>query len=343
MDMSESDRPEGQKEDGKMKLPSYIWRLSSGHPGPNVVVLGGTHGDELPGIEAVRRILNAHDLLARQAGSYSRTGINGNLFIGFGNPEAIMRRLRGVTGRGLNRCFAPEILRDPDLEAKGEIDAIRARELVPLLEDTDFLFDLHATSSPSDPFVAFGKDSKRQLDVYGRIPVKHILTDPDGVLARLEGISTIGTTDYQVAAYGGSEWGVAAHGEKGGVAVCYEAGHESDLALVDTVTAVTLDLLQHVGSITSSFAAIVPGHDKLPPVPEQTVMRLVKVVDVKLEGFTYAKGMFDNWLLVKKGDLLGTYADGTEERIEQDGFLLFPKAAHKLVVGKDLYFLAERV
>lgn len=326
-----------------MKLPAHIWRLTCGRPGPNVVVLGGTHGDELPGIETIRRILHAHGLLARRAGSYFQTEVNGNLFLGFGNPEAIMRRLRGVTSRSLNRCFAPELLEDTEAETKGELDIVRAQELAPLLEETDYLFDLHATSSPSEPFVAFGEDSMRQLDIYGRIPVKHVLTDPDDVLAKLEGISTLGTTDYHVATHGGSDWGVAGFGKKGGVAVCYEAGHESDLTLVDTVTAVTLDLLQHVGSVTPSFAAVVPGHDKLPPIPEQTVMRLVKVVDVKREGFAYAKGMFDNWLPVKQGDLLGTYADGTEERIEQDGFLLFPKAPHKLVVGKDLYFLAEPV
>lgn len=327
-----------------MKLPQYVWHLKSeDRDGPNTVVLGGTHGDELPGIETVRRILRSHGLLSKPAGIFYVPEVKGNLFVGFGNPEAIIRRVRGVTHRGLNRSFAPELLANRDAAEKGEIDVVRAQELAPLFGETDFLFDLHATSSPSDPFVAFGEDSKRQRDIYSRIPVAHILIDPRGVLAGLEGISTLGTTDYQVAVYGGSEWSLNRYGKKGGVAVCYEAGHESDLSLVDTATAVTLDLLQHVGSVTPAFAAKVPGHDLLPPVPKQTVMQLVKIVAAKNDVFAYAPGMFDNWLPVKKGDLLGTYGDGTTETIKQDGFLLFPKVPLKVVAGKDLYFLAEPV
>lgn len=75
--------------------------------GPTVVVLGGTHGDEISGIEVVRRLLKRLELLDTEPSTVIRSDIVGKLIIGFGNPEAIIRSTQSAsTGLDLNRSFA---------------------------------------------------------------------------------------------------------------------------------------------------------------------------------------------------------------------------------------------
>lgn len=139
-------------------LPDFIWQLrGKDQSGPNVVILGGTHGDELTGIELVNRMLKVIGLKDNPAGVYNNEHICGNLFLGFGNPAAIELNSRGASKeRDLNRSFS-SIDIDRPLHPDDPPDVIRAHELAPLFQKTDYLFDIHATSSPSEPFVCFGE------------------------------------------------------------------------------------------------------------------------------------------------------------------------------------------
>jgi succinylglutamate desuccinylase len=79
-------------------LPSHIWHLKgSSQSGSNVVVLGGTHGDELEGIEVIRRFLNQLGLLNKPSGVFPTKRVRGNLYIGFGNPKAMLRNTRSAS------------------------------------------------------------------------------------------------------------------------------------------------------------------------------------------------------------------------------------------------------
>ena len=78
-------------------LPSNVWKIAGDdQDGPNVVVLGGTHGDEITGLELVRRLLRKLGVLNKAAGAYERCGVLGNLFLGFGNIDAILRGTRAA-------------------------------------------------------------------------------------------------------------------------------------------------------------------------------------------------------------------------------------------------------
>ncbi|MBU2566568.1 succinylglutamate desuccinylase/aspartoacylase family protein [Patescibacteria group bacterium] len=328
-----------------MQLPSYVWQLQSTNDnGPNVLVLGGTHGDELPGILAVRQMLHAFGLLQKPNGNYPNPHITGNLFLGFGNPQAIVRCTRGVTQRDLNRSFAPEILDDPTVVQNGQVDAERAQELEPLLQNMDYLLDLHATSGASDPFVAFGNDSERHRDLYTLMPVQHVLTDPNTILPTMQNISALGTTDYYVNTFGGSRWSIDKFGKNAtGVGLCYEAGNQDDASLTALTISVVLKLLEHIGVVNSEFG------DKVLPtrvdyvVPQQKRYSLKACIGAKRTKFTYADGMQTNWRPVRKGEILGNYDDGSPEIIAQDGLLVFPKRADKIKEGLSLYLLAEEL
>lgn len=325
-----------------MKLPKEIWQIQGKSGGPNILILGGTHGDELTGIAVVKKMLELFGLLGKEPGVYDNDKLVGNLFLGFGNPAAIKQSTRGVGKLDLNRSFAREELEQAPRE-DDRPDLVRARELLPLMEQVDFLFDIHATSGPSEPFVCFGNDSPIHRELYNLIPIKYILTDPDLVLVSENKQKELATTDYCVNTFGGSEWSEKKYGKRQGIAFCYETGYEKDFSNQDKIIQVLAKLLVKVNVTDKEFFRNlgIVFEDKV--LEGQKVFKLADVIIAQEDEFIFAPGMEDNWQLVKKGQLVGQYASGQEERIAADGMYLFPKNSSKIVKGKNIYFLAKEI
>lgn len=317
-------------------LPSHVWHLQGTQPGPRVVLMGGTHGDELTGAELIRFILKAYDLLNSKPCIKECPDITGDLFLAFGNPEAMLRRSRNATGgsRDLNRCFTPLQI-GAEKSSNDSLDVERARELAPLLAAADFLFDIHATSTEVAPFVCFGNDSPAHRALYGQIPVEFVLTDPDIHLSRPAGIDGLGTTDSWTNTHGG-------------IALCYETGHENAVQDVPKHLLTILKLLELCGLATPDFTAKVK---KANGIATQHVFKLVhcELVDKTKKSFVYAPGIENGmWMSFIEGSLVGTYDDGTEVRFPKAGLLLFPNATHKLLFGEEvpnqsLYYIARQI
>ena len=327
------------------QLPPHVWQLQGiDQSGPNVVLMGGTHGDELTGPEILRYIMKALGLSESSPTTTVRPDICGNLFLVFGNLEAMRLNKRGATpGQpDLNRSFTRAELERPAERDERE-DLRRARELAPLFMDTDYLFDIHATSSPSRAFVCFGEDTPAHRELYRLIPIDTVLTDPTAILARDYGFTEIGTTDSIVNTRGGSAWSVARYGEKRGVGLAYETGQETDLTVVDTVMQTVARLLIHVGVVTPAFAEVIGVQPDASPPQEQRVYKLAEMVLARHKPFTYAPGMDEGWQYVRAGALIGTYENGVEERSPGDGMLMFQRASHKVEPPLNLYFLAEEL
>ena len=87
-----------------MKLPTHTCRIIGTRSGPSVAIIGGTHGDELTGIEVVKHFLKTFSLDDCSAGLEVEGDINGELFLIFGNPEAIRKGVRYLEN-DVNRMF----------------------------------------------------------------------------------------------------------------------------------------------------------------------------------------------------------------------------------------------
>lgn len=313
-----------------MSLPTQCWRLEGTSPGPRVMIIGGTHGDELVGVEVIRALKSLFLVPDEASGVYERA-ITGTLTLLIGNPEAVEKRQRSSSGiRDLNRCFLQaELDREPC--ADDISDLVRAREVAPLLTTSNFVIDLHGTSSDSPAFVCFGKDSPQHRELYELLPVTSVLTDPDDVLSRDEGRPGRGTTDDYTERHGG-------------IALGYETGREDDLTRVPGILTDVLRILLKVGTLTAE-SPLLTNHPEVAThvAHEQTVYTLKRSIHAHSAEFTYAPGMNTGWQTVHAGQLLGTYSDGTEEHIPEDGMLVFPKSPNKLVAGKNLYYLAVEV
>lgn len=320
-----------------MKLPQDIWQLRGAKGfGPNVTVLGGTHGDELAGIEIIKKLLVQFNLLDKPSGIYDIPNINGNIFVGFGNPRAIEKYARSASGlRDLNRSFIKKDFTNPDKTNK-IADLKRARELAPLLEKTDFLFDIHATSNPAPQFVCLNTYTPEYQKYLDLMPIEKILIDPNQIITKEFNLPEPGTTDYYVFKYGGSSWSIKKYGHKKALALCYETGYQSDLSRLDEIFLTILNLIDATG---------VTKH-RMPHPPSPTHKQIYKLshcVKARYNDFTYAKDMDKGWQKVKRGQILGKYTNGQYEKIIQDGTLLFPLGVSKIKTGKALYWLANKI
>lgn len=312
--------------------PNFIWQLSDRkNIGPTVVILGGTHGDETGGIAVVRLLLARFGILDKPSGTYSAPpDIHGNLFIGFGNPEAMIRGTRAASnGRDLNRSFAEEELSHPP-SADDRLDLVRARSLAPLLACADFLFDLHSTSSPSEPFVCVRKFTAAHEPLVKRLPIRYILTDPDEVYVRYEGAPGPCTTDDFV-------------GRERGVALCFETGWAKDTERTEQLLANLVSVLSHIGSMEPRYASqLAPSApDSIPS--SQTVYAIQKPIELATSSFTYASGMDHGWQFVNAGQIVGHDATGHAVTVPHDGMYVFPTAPEKLRIGHKIAWLAQPV
>lgn len=324
-------------------LPSHICHLKGvRQDGPTVVLLGGTHGDEQTGVVLVKRLLSSLDLPTEiPCGEHLRTDVIGNLYLGLGNPVAMDKETRMASDRrDLNRSFQTTDLRDP---SQSWIDLDRARELVPLFEQTDYLFDIHATNFDSPPFVCFGHDDSEHRELYQYIPVPYVLTDPDIRLSSDMGLNELSTTDYYVDTFGGSAWGKEKFGRKRGVGLCYETGQQRDLSKVEPALQTVLQLMLRVGVITSDFCKAIqetPAQHE-PKMPQVYALATGEIA--RNCGFAYDSGMGQGWVPITKGTRIGKYADGHEVFAQEDGMLILQRAAEKMIPGHRMFFIARRI
>ncbi len=306
-------------------IPSQITLIKGGGPGPTVVILGGTHGDELVGIRVVKMLLKNFGITNENGGDIvENMTVFGEIFIGLGNIAAIAINKRAAsTGRDLNRSFIQKELDNPPLP-DDRPDLTRARELSPILAKADYLFDIHSTSSESQPFVCFGHLVAGHKPLYSALPVKIVLTDPDKILGADDGLDEPGTTDGYVLAHGG-------------IPIVYETGLDTDVAKSATVFNEILGLLRIVGSIPANGELLATKNDG------PTVFKITHNIAAKGNHFTFEPTLKTGWLPIAAGQLVGRYENGLEEHSPADGMLIFPRAEHKITAGKNLYFIAVRV
>ena len=147
------------------KLPSYTYHFKGKNPGPTVVIVGSTHGDERIGshiIEILLLILQKED-------------INGEIYLIFGNPPAYVAEKRYIDC-DLNRQFGASFkLLKKKQESELNYEEKRALSIAPILKKADFLLDIHSTIKPSIPFV-YTKPSESHLELASIFDTDYIVS-----------------------------------------------------------------------------------------------------------------------------------------------------------------------
>lgn len=169
--------------------------LTSKNPGPTILILGGVHGNERCGVNALEEI-KTWDIQ------------KGKIMLEIGNPEAVKRDIR-CTEQNLNRMFLPQQMLSE--EAKKSYEYERAQYLKNLMGQADILIDMHASNTPeSIPFIIAEESAK---NIISDIPM----------LISCSGFDTFqpGGTDYYMNTLGK-------------IGICIECGYTKDMRSIET-------------------------------------------------------------------------------------------------------------
>jgi predicted deacylase len=144
----------GEHRRGNTAMPG-VTSFEAKRPGPHVVITALVHGNELCGACAILALLDGGIRPCR--GRLSLALVNLAAFDTFDpdNPKASR-----YLDEDLNRVWSAAVLEGPGRSV--ELD--RARELRPLIEDADFLLDLHSMQTAAPPLALTGlTDKSRKL------------------------------------------------------------------------------------------------------------------------------------------------------------------------------------
>ncbi len=152
-----------------------FWRFAASAPGPNVLLLALTHGNEIAGAIVLDALLAAGLRPER-----------GTLTFGFANLAAFARfdprrpLLSRALDEDLNRLWDPSLLDGK----RHSTELARAREMRPLIESADVVLDLHSMLWPSEPVLLCGSSARgRTLALSTAVP-ELVVADqghPDGL------------------------------------------------------------------------------------------------------------------------------------------------------------------
>lgn len=282
--------------------------------GPRVIIMGATHGNEVCGTKAIRRVMEEIDSGKLHIANGSVT------FVPIVNPLAYAKVTRSGD-RNLNRNLFPK-------EHPQDFEDQIANWLCPLLAQHDVLLDLHSFNAKTgEPFVMVGPvNNDGTLE-----PFKH--ADKERALARRLGVRRF--VSGWMAAYGGGvqrrSRGNAAELETvlrygvgtteymrttGGYALTLECGQHEDPTAPEVAYRAIVNTL--------TFLKLIEAPEPAPvPFEEMEALQMVVVHD-KLDAkdeFTRAWASFDP---VAEGEQIGVRADGTPVVAEFSGRILFP-------------------
>lgn len=249
----------------------YCHRFDSGLEGPDLVIVGLTHGNEFCGAHALC------ELFERDV-----RPLRGSLTLIFNNVAAYKRfdPLRPYASRCIdedgNRAWLPERLKHPNSE-----ETRRAVQIAPLLQQADFVLDLHSTSHPVAPMLIYPElPDCTALAATLEFPFPHLL--------------------YKLGSYHPGmliSWAMQ-HGRHGCHGMVAECGSHFALESAQQAHAITRRLLHRFGLLAED--AIVPpwGYE---PDHSAGHYRIREVIEARTEHFRFTQN-YRGFERIDRGD-----------------------------------------
>jgi uncharacterized protein len=297
-------------------------------PGARLIFLGAVHGNETCGAFALERVRAEIDTGALSI-------VRGTVtLVPVANPLAYQRGQR-MGERNLNRNLRPT------LDPRQYEDRI-ANVLCPLLAQHDLLLDLHSFHTPGEPFALIGPaNNDGPLEPFARAAEEEALATRLGPRRIVEGwldTYTRGVTNRVRRATSASLTTEANYGvgtteymrSQGGCAVTLECGQHSDPLAREVAYRAVINTLAHRGLIDGPAPAT---------RADVELLRLAEVTDRE-----HADDRFEReWTSydpLRKGERIGTRADGSAVLAPRDGFIVFPNPG--AAPGAEWFYFAER-
>lgn len=267
-----------------------VLNFESGRKGPVFLVLGGVHGDEKGGPQAIREIEN-------QLNTGRMELVAGELIlIPEVNRQALKQGVRCID-RDLNRNLG-------EVETPSCHEDYVANELCPWLKQADVLLDLHAYGGGDTPFVFLGPPNETEKAFALSLGPCHFCWGFQDVTRQAQDdAASIGTTEY-----------CRMHG---GYGVTLECGHKQDVSSTrDVGQKAIMNALAHLSMIRMS-GDMSPRHYE-----KKHFVKLQKSILKKAPG-SFVK----NWAhldRVSGNEVIARYESGEEIKADQDSFIVMP-------------------
>jgi predicted deacylase len=262
----------------------YVTSFAAAAPGPHVLVMALTHGNEICGAIALDRLLRAG--IRPRRGTLTLAFNNVAAYREFDPRYPIASR---YIDEDFNRLWDPTTLDGP--RHSTELD--RARALRPFVDAADFLLDLHSMQYATAPLMLAG------------------LLPRSRALAQKVGIPELIMCDRGHAAgprmrdYGGFGDPAAAK-----TALLIEAGQHWERRAAEVACDFMLRFLIALDVVTRDEVAALGGPD-FAAAPRQRVIEVTEAVTIAYDHFDFAGNFRGLEVLPKEGTLIGR--DGPRE------------------------------
>lgn len=289
----------------------FFTHMDSGTDGPHVMVTALTHGNELCGALALDRLL--------QDGVRP---IRGRLTVGFCNVAAFFAfdpdypSLSRFVDEDFNRLWDAATLNS----ARSSIELNRAREIRPLIDQTDMLLDIHSMQYPTEPLILAGASDKgRDLARQVGAPATIVIDAGHAAGARLR--------DYSFFA----------EPKDPRAALLVECGQH----WARTTETVATDTLFRFLKATGTIEATTANRYLAGPAPRQRVLQVTEAVTVRTDQFDFIQPFVGMEEIANAGTVIGY--DGDEPLITPYDRCILIMPSRRLAVGQTAVRLARVV
>lgn len=301
-----------QERQGNTGTPG-VWHFDSGRPGRSMLITCLVHGNELCGAWAVKEVLASGLRPAR--GRLTLIFCNLNAFDTF-DPEH--HDASRYCDEDMNRVWSPE-----RLACAGTNEARRARELLPWIQQADWLLDLHSMHEPGAPLLLTGTLSRNVSLARALSTPQHVIVDTghnDGV--RLRDYAQFGDPDSENAC-----------------ALLIECGFHGDPASVGVAKNMIARMLIQAGVCDAND---IPAAWLLPHGGTQRVLHVTDGIVAPSMDVQFAQPWQGLETLPDAGDLIG-WIDGEPVVTPYDDCTLIMPSLRQLRPGVTVVRLARTV
>lgn len=277
----------------------YITTFDSGKTGPHVMVNAITHGNEICGALALDRLFKGGVRPTR-----------GKLSLAFANIDAFSRfdptrpHASRFVDEDFNRVWTPATLDGP----RQSVELARARRMRPIIDQVDFLLDIHSMHDPHGPVMISGPLAKG-------IALSKQVGVPEFVVADVGHANGTRMRDY-----GGFGDPLSAK-----AALLVECGQHWERASESLAWQTTWRLLRALDVVDHELAAAEIDRTPLPP---QKVVRITEALLAATLDYQFADGLKGLSIVAKKGDLIAHDAGQPVLAPYDDCVLIMPTLVH---------------
>jgi len=277
--------------EGNAGIP-YAFTFAARKAGPHVLLQALTHGNEVCGAIALDWLLGEGMRPAR--GTLSIAFANIAAYRNFDSADPFASR---CVDEDFNRLWTAEVLDGRRQTA----DLARARELRPLYDRVDYLFDLHSMTDPCPPLAMAGRQGKGVALAQALGMPQHVVIDAGHSAGRR-------LRDYSFFD----------HGNDPRAALLIECGQHWERAAPVVAMQSTLRFLRHFDMVDFAF---LEQHLDRSPRPAQNVIEVTAAMTIATDDFSFAMPVQGLAVVPEAGTLLAHDGD-TEVRTPYDNCVL---------------------